>query len=129
MKFGQIKETCLYVKDLEATRAFYQDQLGQELIAFVAGRHVFFRVGTSVLLCFLPEVTAVETRLPPHFGSGHLHIAFECERDDYAGMKDEISAKGIPILQEVTWPNGVRSFYFHDPDQHLVEIVEVGLWD
>jgi catechol 2,3-dioxygenase-like lactoylglutathione lyase family enzyme len=129
MTFTHIKETCLYVSDLDRTRAFYADLLGFEMIGHVPGRHVFFRVGQSVLLCFLPEVTAQETRLPPHFGSGQLHVAFECEKGAYDLRKAEIEQLGIPILQEYTWPNDVRSFYFHDPDLHLLEVVEPGLWD
>lgn len=129
MKFAHIKETCLYVADLERTRHFYVERLGFELIGYVPGRHVFFRVGHSVLLCFLPEVTATETKLPPHHGKGHLHLAFECLAGEYDQRKAEIAQLGIPILQEVDWPNGVRSFYFHDPDQHLLEVLEPGLWD
>jgi catechol 2,3-dioxygenase-like lactoylglutathione lyase family enzyme len=41
MKFTQIKETCLYVSNLEKTRNFYSEQLGLEIISFVENSRVF----------------------------------------------------------------------------------------
>lgn len=128
MKFRQIKETCLYVTDLAQTRAFYEDRLGLPLIGLVEGRHVFFQAGTSVLLCFLPEITRNDDKLPPHFGFGQIHLAFECEKPDYEAWKSKIAAAGIPIIQEAEWRNCLKSFYFRDPDNHLLEIVEIGIW-
>jgi catechol 2,3-dioxygenase-like lactoylglutathione lyase family enzyme len=128
MKFRQIKETCLYVTDLEQTRAFYEDQLGLPLIGLAEGRHVFFHAGTSVLLCFLPEITRKDDKLPPHYGFGKMHLAFECEQPDYEAWKSKIADAGIAIIQEAEWRNGLKSFYFRDPDNHLLEIVEIGIW-
>jgi catechol 2,3-dioxygenase-like lactoylglutathione lyase family enzyme len=73
----QIKETSLYVKDLNRTRQFYEDKLGLKLITLVENRHVFFRAGDSILLCFLPESTIKNGGLPTHSASGSIHIAFE----------------------------------------------------
>jgi len=36
---------------------------------------------------------------------------------------------GIEIEQEVDWNIGMLSFYFRDPDNHLVEIVQAGFWE
>jgi catechol 2,3-dioxygenase-like lactoylglutathione lyase family enzyme len=124
----QIKETCLYVDDLDMAEAFYQGKLGMPLISKVAGRHVFFRCGTSVLLCFLPEVTKLESSLPPHYAFGKQHIAFEVSKEDYPATKREIIAAGIPITQSQTWKNG-ESFYFEDPFGHVLEIVPIGIWE
>jgi catechol 2,3-dioxygenase-like lactoylglutathione lyase family enzyme len=128
MNIGQIKETCLYVADLERTRAFYTGQLGLPLISLVAGRHAFFRAGSSVLLCFLPEVTRLEPVLPPHFAHGPQHLAFEVPQADYEATKATLAAKGIAIIHEQEWAGGFRSFYFHDPDGHVLEVVPVGMW-
>lgn len=129
LNFTQIKETGIYVKDLERTRHFYQDQLGLELIVLTKGRHVFFRAGTSVLLCFIAEATQQDTQLPPHYGTGNIHFAFETERNQYEAWKKKITTEGIAIEQETTWRDGLKSFYFRDPDGHLVEIVEPGIWE
>lgn len=129
LSFTQIKETCLYVSDLQATRDFYEGKLGLHCFSLVDGRHAFFKAGTSVLLCFIADATKNDTRLPPHYGCGNQHYAFECKRDEYEPWIAKIEAAGITILQHVDWPNGGRSFYFHDPDGNVGEIVEPGIWD
>ncbi len=129
MDFTQIKETCLYVRDLEQTKQFYHEKLGLPLISHVEGRHVFFRAGSSVLLCFNPEVTKREETLPPHFGEGKLHLAFETSPENYDAWKEKIAAEGIAIVHEQPWGKRFHSFYFYDPDGHCLEIVERGMWD
>ena len=129
MNIRRIKETCIYVTDLERTKAFYTDTLGLPLISLVKGRHVFFRAGESVLLCFIAAQTEKEAELPPHGARGSVHFAFEVSRQDYAAALQKISEAAIPVLHQQVWPNGLRSFYFHDPDKNLVEIIEEGLWE
>ncbi len=128
MHFTQIKETCLYSTDLKRAEEFYAHILGLEKIVSVENRHVFFRAGSSVLLIFNPDVTKHETSVPPHFGSGQLHIAFEVAREDYVSTKEKILAKGVTIEHEHDWPGGYKSFYFRDTDNHCIEIVEAGMW-
>lgn len=129
LKIAQIKETCIYVADLERSKAFYADKLGLELISLVKERHIFFRAGSSVLLCFLAEVTQQGTDLPAHGATGSIHFAFEIEKGHYETALSFITSKGIEVIHQEVWKNGKRSFYFHDPDMHLVEIIERGLWD
>ncbi len=129
MRFTRIKETCLYVSDLERTRGFYQDQLGMEVVSFIEGNHVFFRAGESMLLCFLPEKSRNKTDLPPHFGHGNLHFALEVPEEEYEAWKERIRELNIPIEKVQQWQQGSReSFYFRDPDHHSVEIVQPGIW-
>lgn len=129
MEIKQVKETCIYVKDLKKTQKFYQEILGLPLIGSRSGRHVFFRAGTSVLLCFNPEETKKEDILPPHFGYGPQHLAFEVAIEEYQPWKDKLTAAGVEIIHEQIWRGKYFSFYFHDPDGHLVEIVQEGMWD
>lgn len=129
MNILSIRETCIYVEDLERTKAFYSDKLGLPLISYVKDRHIFFRPGTSVLLCFLAEATKKEKGLPPHGANGQIHFAFEISSEEYPKALMQIKAARIFILQEYSWKNGLRSFYFHDPDNNLVEIIEHGLWE
>ena len=128
MNILSIKETCIYVKDLERTKDFYFSKLGLPLISLVRNRHVFFRAGNSVLLCFIASETEKEKELPPHGAYGVIHFAFEVSKEEYASALTEIKGSGIKILHEHLWNNNIRSFYFHDPDGHLVEIIEQGLW-
>ena len=129
MQFRGIKETCLYVQDLDRTKEFYHGCLGLDLIGEVTGRHVFFRVGSSVLLCFISAASQQSKILPPHYGQGNLHLAFEVAPPDYDSRKGEIEALGIPIELEYDWGRGFRSFYFRDPDGHLLEVVMTGMWE
>ena len=129
MKYSQIKETCLYVSDLDSAEHFYGKILEMPVISKIDGRHVFFRCGTSVLLCFLPEVTQNETTLPPHYAVGKQHIAFEVPINDYLKSKMELLEKGINITHEQEWQRKMESFYFPDPFGHVLEIVPYGIWE
>jgi catechol 2,3-dioxygenase-like lactoylglutathione lyase family enzyme len=92
-------------------------------------RHVFFKCGDSVLLCFLPEVTKNDSNLPPHYAYGKQHIAFEVEQKDYLEIKKKLTDKGITITHQQKWKKGINSFYFEDPFGHVLEIVPTGMWD
>ncbi|WP_121353732.1 VOC family protein [Flavisolibacter nicotianae] len=129
MKICRIKETCIYVTDLDRTKAFYAGKLGLPVISVVPDRHIFFRAGESVLLCFIASKTEQEGELPPHGARGSIHFAFEVSGEDYPAVLQNIKQAGITVLHEHTWKQTLRSFYFHDPDGNLVEVLEEGLWD
>lgn len=129
MNFSQIKETCLYLSDLDLAEDFYHGILEMPVISKVPGRHIFFRCGTSVLLCFVPEVTKNEITLPSHFAHGKQHIAFEVNKSDYLKTKINLLEKGILITHEQEWKDGLKSFYFEDPFGHVLEIVPKGIWE
>jgi catechol 2,3-dioxygenase-like lactoylglutathione lyase family enzyme len=130
MKYIKIKETCLYVDDLEKTKQFYHGLLELPIINYDPGKHIFFRIGTSVLLCFNPEDSKHKVSPPGHYGGGKQHVAFEVSRTDYDKAKAEISAKGITVIDEVEWSGGIKSFYFEDPEGNILEIVpDKGIWD
>lgn len=77
MNIRQIKETCIYSTDLGAARKFYHELLGLPIIGEVKEKHIFFRVGTSVLLCFNPAESRKKKSPPAHFSKGKFHFAFE----------------------------------------------------
>ncbi len=129
MKISRIKETCIYVTDLAKSRVFYQDKLGLELITIAEGKHIFFRAGQSVLLCFIATHSLTQTDLPLHGATGIIHFAFEVEKDYYDTALKKVRNCGITILNEKAWKNGLHSFYFNDPDNNLVEIIQEGFWE
>jgi catechol 2,3-dioxygenase-like lactoylglutathione lyase family enzyme len=129
MDIIKIKETCLYVTDLAQTKAFYNGLLAFKVIGEVPDRHVFFRAGSSVLLCFIAEAARKPGNLPPHYGSGQLHLAFEVSKSHYKTTKARVEQAGIAIEQEYDWGSGFLSFYFRDPDKHLLEVVMEGMWE
>jgi catechol 2,3-dioxygenase-like lactoylglutathione lyase family enzyme len=124
----QIKETCIYSRDLPMMMEFYHGLLGLEVIHHLPGKHVFFRAGTSVLLCFNPDDSRQKVSPPPHYAEGKYHFAFEVAAHTYEAHKEEVRRLGIPILDEVTWQNGRKSFYFEDPAGNVLEIVPEGIW-
>src|SRR4051812_21468569 len=128
MNIARIKETCIYVTDLGRTKEFYHTKLGLPVISWVDGRHIFFRAGDSVLLCFIATQTLREAELPPHGASGSVHFAFEVGAEEYDTSIKQVGAAGITILHEHSWRGRLRSFYFSDPDNNLVEVIEEGLW-
>jgi catechol 2,3-dioxygenase-like lactoylglutathione lyase family enzyme len=129
MKFIKIKETCLYIHDLEEAKRFYHEVLELPLISYVPGKHIFFTAGSSVLLCFNPEDSKHKISPPPHYGGGKQHFAFEVAGHDYQQSKEWIRKKGIAITEEVKWKDGAESFYFEDTEGNVLEIVpDKGIW-
>ena len=130
MKFLKIKETCLYMNDLEKAKFFYHEVLELPMIHYLPDKHLFLRVGQSVLLIFNPEDSKNKKSPPAHYGGGKQHFAFEVSTDSYQEMKQRILLKGIEVIDEVTWNSGVKSFYFNDPEGNVLEILpERGVWE
>lgn len=128
MKFVQIKETCIYCKDLEKAKEFYAGLLELPVVSYVPGKHIFFKAGNSMLLCFNPDDSRHKKNPPPHFGEGNIHFAFEVPADEYERVKKEITAKHIPITATLVRENGQESFYFEDPEKNVLEVVPAGIW-
>ena len=129
MNFKMIKETCIYFQDLKKAREFYHNLLGLPIIGELEDKHIFFRAGKSMLLCFNPDDSRNKKSPPAHFVVGKYHFAFEVEKDEYEEHKKAILETGVPITDVVVWKNGLESFYFDDPVGNVVEIVPEGVWD
>jgi len=129
MNIRQIKETCIYTTDLLAAKKFYHERLGLPIIGEAEGKHIFFRAGSSVLLCFNPEDSSRKKSPPAHFSVGKYHFAFEVPEAEYEKHKQQMVQKGITITDTVVWKNGQESFYFNDPAGNVLEIVPEGIWD
>lgn len=128
-----VLEAAVYARDLEAAALFYGHILGFDEILRVTGRHVFFRVGATVLLVFNPDQTerpTENTRLPvpPHGARGPGHVCFAMSRADIAALRDRLFAADVPIDAEFDWPNGAHSLYVRDPAGNSVEFAEPRLW-
>ena len=128
MNLQSIKETCIYWEDIELAKRFYHEILGLPIISQLKGKHIFFRVGDSVLLCFNPKDSSQKLSPPAHYSTGKYHFAFEVNPNEYEQHKSEIIGLGIVITDEVTWKNGQKSFYFEDPIGNVLEIIPKGIW-
>lgn len=134
MRPEAILEAALYAEDLAAAEAFYAGILGLEVIARQPGRHVFFRVGASVLLVFNPKATAHPPAnpalpVPPHGAQGPGHLCLAASRDEIARWRRLLTEAGQAIEAEFDWPNGARSLYLRDPAGNSLEFAEPRLWE
>ncbi len=129
MQISKVKETCLYISEINRSEQFYNGQLGLPVISKVKDRHIFFRAGSSVLLCFIAEATRAEKILPPHYAYGKQHIAFEVPEEEYVQWKEKMLRAGIAITHEQSWKDNKSSFYFEDPDGNVLEILPPGIWE
>lgn len=126
-------ETALYVDDLAAAEHFYGALLGLEEIANVSGRHIFYRVRSTILLIFDPAATCVGSDnpnlpVPPHGAHGPGHFCFAADARDITAWHDWLIKARVPIEADFHWPNGARSLYFRDPAGNSLEIAEPRLW-
>lgn len=133
MQIHGILETALYVADVDRSAAFYRRLFGfptllesDRLVALaIDGRDVLLLFPVGATSQPLPTAGGV---IPPHGGSGWLHLALAIAADDWDGWKRRLAAEAVPVESEVTWPTGARSLYFRDPDGHSVELATPGLW-
>jgi catechol 2,3-dioxygenase-like lactoylglutathione lyase family enzyme len=128
-----ILESSLYVADVGRSARFYQDLFGFDELARDERLCALGVGGRQVLLIFQKDGSreAVRTgggHLPPHFGSGQLHVAFAIAAPEFEAWRKTLADKGIAVESIITWPRGGRSLYFRDLDGHLVELATPGVW-
>jgi catechol 2,3-dioxygenase-like lactoylglutathione lyase family enzyme len=138
-------ETSLYVADLPRSCAFYQELFGFELIGSPLGappgapvkagdRLAALKVGDrQVLLLFQQGASAARAtehgqRILPHDAVGQIHVAFAVAAADIEAWERRLLDRGLTIERTIDWRPGVRSLYFRDPDQHLLELATPGVW-
>ena len=120
-------------EDLAAADHFYGQVLGLPEVTRVDGRHIFYRVGSCILLIFNPKATrdgpgTARLPVPAHGAEGPGHLCFAASRDEIDQWKQRLDAAGHPTEVEFDWPNGAHSLYFRDPAGNSLEIAEPGLW-
>ena len=128
-----VLEAALYACDLDAAEAFYGGVLGFPRVLRAGDRHVFFRVGPTILLIFNPDETErTETGarfpVPLHGARGAGHVCFAASLEDIGLWREKLEAADVEIEADFDWPNGARSLYFRDPAGNSVEIAEPRLW-
>ena len=130
---SHLLETSLYVADLPRSKAFYQDILGFESL-LEDHRMCALRVPSSgVLLLFKhggslhPSHTPGGT-IPPHGGSGSLHLCFAIPLASLEVWLAHLQTHGVALESRVRQTFGGTSLYFRDPDGHSLELATPGLW-
>jgi catechol 2,3-dioxygenase-like lactoylglutathione lyase family enzyme len=130
-----VVETALYTDDLPRATAFYEQVLGLSVMKGDAERFQALDAGANrVLLLFkrgatlTPQPLPTGGVIPPHDGSGALHIALGIAEADYGAWCRRLIELNVAIESETRWERGGRSIYFRDPDEHLIELVTPGIW-
>jgi catechol 2,3-dioxygenase-like lactoylglutathione lyase family enzyme len=127
-------ESALYVDDLDAAERFYSDLLGLPVVTRQTGRHVFFRVGASILLVFVARATLVPPAkgsslpVPTHGATGQGHFCFSVAASELDTWRAHLLRSRIDIEADFRWPNGARSIYVRDPVGNSIEFAEPRLW-
>jgi catechol 2,3-dioxygenase-like lactoylglutathione lyase family enzyme len=132
-RIQRILETALYCDDLVRARTFYRDILGVETLYSDDRLVAFDARGGTVLLLFRRGSTVDGASqsggvIPPHDGSGPVHIALAISAADLPEWERHLAASGVAIESRVRWARGGESLYFRDPDGHSVELATPGVW-
>ena len=110
----------LSVKDMEASKHFYQEVLGQKIIMDI-GAHVSFE-GFSLQQGYAELVgISVESVMTK---SHNFQLYFEVENLDemFDNLKSMEELRWVHEITEYPW--GQRDIRIYDPDMHIVEIAE-----
>ncbi len=114
------------VSDLAASRRFYTEILGLELVSDgSAFGMVFLRAGKDHVI--LARSDAPLERNPKD--SRRAHHAFKVDAAKYDEAKAFLASKGVEVFEEEDRKKGVfvgRQFYIRDPDGTVIEFSE---WD
>jgi len=134
-KLHSILETALYVDDLDRAAAFYDSIMGLPVLHADSRMRAYNVSGRSVLLLFVRGATTEPVHtpggvIPPHDGSGQLHMAFAITHDELEPWRAHLAAHDVTIEGTSDWKNGGHSLYFRDPDGNLLELATTpGVWD
>lgn len=128
-----VLETVLYARDLVPIEDFYRRVFGIRPFQAVAGRHLFYRLGSQMLLIFNPEASRIPPGhdalpVPPHGTHGEGHVCFRSTRDDLVRWRHRLQSLHIPIEADFEWPRGGHSIYFRDPAGNCIEFAEPRIW-
>jgi len=125
-----IAEVGLRVRDLPKMTAFYQEQLGMEVV-LSEPHYVFLRagdlrsplgaVGHPQMLVLFDREAAMDAAL-----STLDHLAFEIASERYAAARGRLQARGM-LERERAWPDSLawraRSLFLRDPEGNTIELI------
>ena len=113
----------LIVKNMDASRRFYQDVLFRKVVLDLGG-YVIFEGGLFLLTEERWAEFLDNKSVPFSYGHNVCQIAFEDDDIDafMARLRKFSDIKVLTPLKEYAW--GQRSIRFYDPDGHIIEVGE-----
>ncbi len=122
MKATALDHVALRVKDIAASRRFYETHFGMRLALVKNERQIWLQCGGQLLGLMQASGGAPEPERP---GRGVDHVAIRVAPEAFDAAVGELRAAGVRVQRgPVDRPEeGSRSFYFYDPDEYLVEVI------
>ena len=118
--FLGLRHVALNVRDVQKSLEFYSKVLGMKLEWMPDEDNAYLTSGQDNLALH---------KLPPGAEPGRIqtihHIGFVVRRpEDVDRWAEQIRRHGLSLVQEPkTHRDGARSFYFHDPDGLLIQLI------
>ncbi len=115
---------AVLVSDMDRSRAFYENVLGQEVLAD-HGPHVAYQGGFFLWQAdhAAPMMLGQGKKRPDRLDGDNFELYFETGELDAAWDAAEAAGAGVvhPVVEQ---PWGQRGFRVKDPDGHVVEVAE-----
>lgn len=122
MTINRLDHLVLTVADIPVTCAFYQDILGMDVITFGENRKALVFGNQKINLHQQGREIEPKAAQP---SPGSADLCFIADTAIELVMA-ELIQKGIPVIEGIVDRSGatgrIRSVYFRDPDQNLIEI-------
>ncbi len=122
MKIEQIDHIVLTVNDIGKTVEFYTEILGMELVNFSNARKALRFGDQKINLHQQGKEFEPKANKPT---SGSMDLCF-ITQTKIENVKIELEKKGIEIIEGIVDRTGakgsIRSIYFRDPDNNLIEL-------
>lgn len=119
----KLSNTFLFVRDIEASKQFYVDNLDQQITQCLDGYVVF---SSGLAIWQLPDDSIILQKLYNRLSersNNRVELYFETDNVDMCFTR--LKNNQVEFLHEIhEEPWGQRDFRFFDPDNNLVEIGE-----
>ena len=122
MRTEVLKETTLYVSDLEAAESFYTNIVGLEVAERVKDQYSLLQYDDSTLILFQTPITSIENEGAPSGPNKVGQVSFGISPADISSWRKRLYKQNVSIEEEITWPNRAQSIIFRDPDGNRIEL-------
>lgn len=128
-KLSSVSEVALWVADVEASIAWYQERFDLVVEEHSPGQHAFLNAGSFLLVLFNPQDPGSQLSRDYLARTGGpqgdvYHVAFATDRATIDAAAGQVQSLGTEVKGPVDFDNGRRSYFFDDPDGHYLELTD-----